>query len=289
MKPNKSFALAPTFLVDPENVLDNRSLVRTGTYSDGNCFFHALLRAIDIQYRKQTTHYAHLRIVEQFRKNLVEWITPEVFQSLGNGEQVRLYFMTEFNLLLEESSKNEENDALLDIIHKLLPYSVIEREILPLVLNKHSDSFYKLFCWQTEKYIRAQLTKTDSQKVQLLCSHMRNHFIRLFKSAHQNAIEKFKTKMQTMGEYVDSFQMECISKYTGYNFVFIDETRGNGYSGISHMVNFDENRKCLVFLWVDENHFEIVGEVEHKNIINRIFDSDDKLIQTLVEQHAIQT
>jgi hypothetical protein len=55
------------------------------------------------------------------------------------------------------------------------------------------------------------------------------------------------------------------------------------------MVNFDENRKCLVFLWVDENHFEIVGEVEHKNIINRIFDSDDKLIQTLVEQHAIQT
>lgn len=281
IKPNKTFTLNTSFLSEPID----RTLVRTGTYGDGNCFFHALLRAIDIQYRKQTTHYAHLRIVEKFRKDLVEWITPDVFKKLGDGEQVRLYFLTEFNLLLEQATPS--SDPIMGIITTVLPYTVIDKEILPLILNKHSENFYKLFCWETEKYLRNKLSTVDPRKLQLICNTMRTHFIDLFKQAHENAINKFKEKMLRMNEYVDSFQMECISLYTGYNFVFIDDSTDTGYSGISHIVTFDENRKCLIFLWIDENHFEIVGELEHKNIINRIFPSDDPLIKTLLDLHSI--
>lgn len=285
IKPNKTFTLSASFLNEPTE----RTLVKTGTYADGNCFFHALLRAIDIQYRKQTTHYAHLRIVEKFRKDLTDWITPEVFQKLGDGEQIRMYFLTEFNQLLEQEASTNTSDPLLNIVHTVLPYKVIDKEILPLILNKHTDSFYKLFCWESEKYVREKLRTIDAQKLQAVCNYMRTHFIELFKKAHVNALNNFKDKMGRMNEYVDSFQMECISLYTGYNFVFIDENKDSGYSGITHVVNFDENRKCLIFLWIDENHFEIVGELENKNIINRIFSSDDVLVKTLLEQHAVQT
>ena len=282
MKPNKTHTLDITFIQD-SNISNDRNFVRTGTYGDGNCFFHAVLRAIDIQYRKQTTHYGHLKIVEKFRKDLSEWITTEVFQKLGDGEQLRLYFLTEFNSLLEKDTKQ---DPVLTIVNTLLPYSVIEKEIIPQILNKQSENFYKLFCWECEKYIHNKLDgHSDSQKINMICTHMRNHFINLFKKAHANALTNFKLKMSTMGEYVDSFQMECISLYTGYNFLFIDESKDNSYVGISHVVNFDSNRKSLVFLWVDGNHFEIVGELENKNMINRIFASDDPFIKSLSEKY----
>jgi hypothetical protein len=89
-----------------------------------------------------------------------------------------------------------------------------------------------------------------------------------------------------MGEWVDALQMECIARYTGYNFVFIREQEGDTYPGLSHVVSFDPSRQCLLFLWIGENHFEIIGDLEKKNIINRVFSSDDPLIQGLTRENA---
>lgn len=49
IKANKTFTLDIPLITKN---LPERRLVRTGTYGDGNCFIHALLRAIDIGYRR---------------------------------------------------------------------------------------------------------------------------------------------------------------------------------------------------------------------------------------------
>ncbi|NBP59371.1 hypothetical protein EBU71_23010 [bacterium] len=90
-----------------------------------------------------------------------------------------------------------------------------------------------------------------------------------------------------MGEFVDSTQMECLSQYTGYNFIFIEYEKDKAYTGHTHMVSFDKNLKCLIFLWVDQNHFEIIGELEAKNMINRIFNADDALIELLSDPNSL--
>lgn len=276
IKANKSFTISlPNFELD-------RTLVRTGTYPDGNCFIHALLRAIDGNYRKQSSHLNHLRIVEQFRKDLVEWLTPEIYQTLGNGEHVRLGFLTEFNSLLKDESEKEVQTEMHRILYKLLPYSIMDLEVIPLALENKEEGFYKTFCKEIRKRLQQKLSVLKNEsKTQEIIRYGIEYFMGLFQSAHERSIQHFKEQLGMMGNFTDSIQMECISKYIGYNFLFIDERTEDSYKGISHIVSWDNQRKTLIFLWVSENHFEIIGELEGKNVINRIFESEDSLIERI--------
>jgi hypothetical protein len=263
--------------------LPERSLVRTGTYGDGNCFFHALLRAIDTSYRRQSSYHLHLKLVERFRSDIVEWLTPELFQELGKGEPMRLGFLTELNNLIDETIEDidEHPSPTIRILYKIVTKQEIDDSILPQSLK--DENFYVSFCKQVEKIIREKLRTVPKNKVDSLCSQAHDHFVHLFKQAHHQSIESFKSKLLKMGEYADSTQMECISRYTGYNFIFIHHEKDNEmYNGNFEIVSFDTNLKCLIFLWINENHFEIVGELEDQNMINRIFDAKDPLIQSLM-------
>jgi len=275
-----------TLTIDIPSISKNvphRSLVRTGTYADGNCFFHALLRAIDTGYRRQTSYPLHLKLVERFRSDIVDWLTLETFQELGNGEHKRLAFLMALNQLFDQTIFDIENhpSPTIRILYKLITKKDIDEEILPQALK--DENFYLSFCKQAEAMIRQKLKTVPKNKVDSLCTQAHDHFIHLFKVAHEQSIENFKSKLLKMGEYADSLQMECISKYTGYNFIFIHHEKDNEmYNGNFEIVSFDTNLKCLIFLWINENHFEIVGELEDQNMINRIFDAKDPLIQSLM-------
>jgi hypothetical protein len=278
IKANKTFTINfPTIT----KALPQRTFVRTGTYGDGNCFIHALLRAIDTGYRRQSSYSLHLKLVERFRRDITEWITPEIVKGLGNGEPLRLGFLTEFNHLLEQNytTLSDHPSPVIRVLYQLVPKQEMDEHIIPHVLKQ--ENFYIAFCEQVEKNIRPKLKNVQPEKVENLCKQIHEHFIHLFQEAYKQAIDKFKNKFSRMGEYVDSTQMDCISQYTGYNFIFIQYEKDTAYPGQTHMVTFDKNLKCLIFLWIDENHFEIIGELEDRNMINRIFDANDPLIELL--------
>jgi len=258
-----------------------RTLVRTGVYADGNCFLHALLTAIDPKYRKQSTHYAHLKVVREFRKDLVEWVTPERFRQLGQGEPLRIHFLDAFNQVLDDAYIAPDPSAYEEILRSLLSRADIDQHVLPECVNAKVDNFYLSFCRAVDQRLRKALHQCAPEKVKALCAWVQRYFIGLFEKAHVQSLEHFRDRLVRMGEWVDTLQMECIARYTGYNFVFIREREGDAYPGLSHVVTFDPTRQCLVFLWVGENHFEIIGELEKKNIINRVFTADDALIQGL--------
>lgn len=279
IKANKTFTINIPIVTKeyPE-----RNMVRTGTYGDGNCFFHALLRAIDTGYRRQNSYHFHLKLVERFRQDISEWITHEHFQALGKGEQLRLSFLTELNELLDKNYNqiDQHPSPVIRIIYKLISKEEIEKQVIPESINK--SNFYLAFCSQMESLVRKKLTTVNQSKVDALCKELITHFIQIFKTVHDNSLENFKRKFSKMGEYTDSTQMECIARYTGYNFIFIHHEQDNQpVQGLTHIVSFDSNLKTLIFLWVDENHFEIIGELEDKNLINRVFDSKDPVVELL--------
>lgn len=261
-----------------------RTLVRTGVYADGNCFIHALLTAIDPKYRKQSTHYAHLKVVREFRKDLAEWLTAERFQQLGHGEQFRMQFMDAFSHVLDDAYNTSEPSAYEEILRTVVTRADIERDIIPIALLPKKDNFYVSFCRDVDQRLRKALHACAPEKVQALCVWVQQYFVKLFQTAHEQGLEQFRERLARMGEWVDALQMECISRYTGYNFLFIREQEADTYPGLSDMVSFDPSRQCLVFLWVNKNHFEIIGDLEKKNIINRVFSADDPFIQGLQQQ-----
>jgi hypothetical protein len=168
------------------------------------------------------------------------------------------------------------------IIYKLVPYSVLDSEILPTALKNKEDGFYKTFCKEIRNRLRQKLSLLkDDNKMQEIIRYALEYFMGVFQTAHERSIQHFKEQLCTMGTHTDSIQLECISKYTGYNFLFIDERTEDSYKGISHIVSWEDKRKTLIFLWVAENHFEVIGELEGKNVINRIFDSEDPLIERI--------
>lgn len=283
IKPNK------TIIYDcPEisYLLNNRTLMRTGAYADGNCFYHALLRAIDTNYRKQNNVISHSRIVEKFRKDISEWVSKDIYQSLGKGENCKLSFQQEFNDILKEYYGNIEEHPqdidinVLQIIFQILPLETIDTKIIPNILSKpKNDNFYVKFCAETSKFLREQIGKKISkEKLSYLCNQMCDYFIWLFEQTHERIFHRFKSSLKKMGYFADSIQLECISKYVKYNFLFLNEATGKPYEGFSHIVSFIPSRETIIFLWVNENHFEIIGELEENNIINRIFSSDDPLV-----------
>lgn len=278
IRPNKKYAFDL-----PSLNHEKRSLVRTGTYPDGNCFIHALLRAIDNAYRKQDSQAMHVHLVGEFRKKIYDWITPEVFYSLGNGVQLKLYFSSELNHLLDQQyAKTHEVESIYHIVQHLVPRTYIDQVIIPNI--QHEENFYSAFLKKAELHIRTQLRGYDEEKTRAVCNLMSKYFIDLFQEAHQLAYQNFRNKMRTMNEYVDSFQMECISKFVNYNFLFVDNNTSDVYQGLSHVVSFDHSRDCVLFLWVNENHFEVLGVLEHGNIINRVFKSNDPLIRRIYQK-----
>jgi hypothetical protein len=285
IKANKTFTIT---IPKVAKEFPERNMVRTGTYADGNCFFHALLRAIDIGYRRQTSYHLHLKLVERFRRDITEWITPEWFNKAGNEEHLRVAFLTELNEQLRRQIEQSQDhpSPIIRAIYKLISIKDFEEHLIPEAM-KH-ENFYLSFCQSAEQLVRQKLAQVDQERVQSLCSQMYTHFIQQFQRAHTNHLENFKSKFSKMGEYTDSTQIQCIAQYTGYNFIFIRNDQDNEiYSGLSHVVSFDTNLKgTIVFLWVDKDHFEIIGELEPNNMINRIFDSNDPLIQLLMNSNS---
>jgi hypothetical protein len=275
LQPNRTntFIISDTLIKD--DTLTKRCFVKTGVYSDGNCFTHCILRAIDSNYRKQNNYTEHIKIVENFKKKLLEWLTFEKYKNLGNSEVFKLNFIEHLTKLLSNENKN----LVLQILTSDLLINDILSNLLSIEIGKE---FYTKFCKLAEKKLEEKLqNQVDSSKIILLKKQIWEYFVPLFKEAHDNAYNSFKEQLGTMNVFSESSHMECISDFIGYNLLFITQDK-NGepvvYKGNEHMSNFDENRKTLIFLWISENHFEIIGELDSHQYINRIFDSDDNFV-----------
>lgn len=285
LRPGKT-KIYPCARTDPLN----RTLVRTGTYGDGNCFVHAILTAIDPAYRKEKSAHGHAQRAKTFRQQLADWVTPERFRALGNGEPMRIHFMTALNGILDRDYETTPINPYNEVLHSVLPRATIDAEVIPGALNAANSGFYVAFLRATDTHVRAKMAPSVPAKhLEQFCGWMHKYFVECFERAHTLALDEFKARLARSGEFVDSLQMECIAHYTGYNFVFLhDDNDDNApaYAGSEHVLAFDLDRQCLVFLWVHETHFEIVGELEHKNVINRVFNAGDPLIEALRHETA---
>ena len=246
--------------------------VRTGASGDGNCFFHSLLRAIDGDY-KNDSYETQLSKVENIRNFIAEHITQDIYTSLGNGEHRRLLFFASFRRYLEHPFRGEafENIAL-----KL---TNLEKAFEEACSSSTQKNFYHTFWSKVQAQIREQVKEITaleriSKKIETWC---RNTFLQ----AYNQAFQKFVESIRAMNTDVEAVHMECIAKVLEKNFIFLREVDGvvQPYQEITSL-----DYPTLVFLWIQDCHYEIIGRYEKNKSVTRLFDNNDVWIKKIQQK-----
>jgi hypothetical protein len=255
----------------------HQTFVRTGVSADGNCFFHCVLRATDSDY-KRLDYTQQLERVQQLRKKIVNAITPELFAELGNSQTRRLFFFQMLNQLLEKGFPKDSVGELLE--QKISLSKILERS------SSGSEGFYITFMKILQEEFVSHFGSTAWEK----CFQYIEKFIcDSFEQAHKNALEHFRNSIESMGSFIGSTEIECISRILEKNFLFmqpdsLDENVLIPYPSVYSIINV--SWPFFVIVWF-KDHFEILGRVREgrePKTWERSFKYHDRFVRWILDE-----
>ena len=266
------------------------NLVRTGTFSDGNCFFHSIFQCSSINYRKMKEK-ERITYVEEFRKKLSgisidEWINSSPSNGLIIEENLR-FFLEDFENKLNTEVSNydidEEYIPTYKIIFEIMPTSIYFSKTSD-ILNKELDfkNSKKLFGKSLADTLKKRIEELENEDNETLEQHRKLYFYdklkdlgyKIYGLALQKSYQDFIEKLKN-GVWTDQYTISYISNFLKLNILFIDASTRFPYKGLGNQ-NFDKN---IILLWIDENHFESIGILKDANVVEREFSSNHEIIK----------
>lgn len=281
--------------------------VRTGTLNDGSCFVHALLQAYSIDYRKcdieEKQNFAK-SVREKISKNLskTEW------EELGNGEVSKVVFQGKVMSLFEELydfinkdaqnaiSQLFENEELkksipiFKILFSALPLSIFtdnNKGILPKSFQKNQNKSLDvckddivhtsvLFLLKELKVVSESKRDVFVERFSMLLRTILNH-------AEKTVFTEYRKVLSQPNNHIDQFYIGLISNKFDRDIYFINAETQEPYL-IGGDIDY-KNRLSNIILWVNNDHYEILGRVvAGTNNIQREFKTDDRVIKKLREK-----
>lgn len=225
------------------------NLVRTGTIGDGSCFFHTLCYSLFGSYRKMNIQ-KRLQYIQKLRHDLAESITLDRLKLLGNGEIFRMQLITAFRLFCSRLGNVSKYD-----------FNYWDNTVLSELANK-----WKSTDLQDCMRLIVPLTELDNPSMTY----------KLLQQSENHAYNVFKQHIRT--SWADEFFMELASEYFKCNFYFINATNRMVYRMFDSKNIYNKN---IVFCWVEETHYECIGELLEGNHVKRVFTNTDDLILQL--------
>ena len=285
-------------------------IVRTGTVSDGSCFFHALLHAYSKKYvemdKKERQNF-----VRQIRLDIAKHINIKNWQKITDGVISKVPFQEKINKILHNfftflSSNNysfscpdtnkvikelnceedEYNKSLYNIIFELVPVqNGFEKNILPksysLCESKTIDSCIEYIIENTLDYLSnvEEFNHIDSEKKEYIINNTSNMLKVILSISKKSCFKNYIKNIENSKEPIDSYTVSVISDYFKRDIYFLDSKNRIPYNFSA--INNVKNRKSIVILWVKEYHYEIIGKMHPNNKIQREFSHDDPFIQKI--------
>lgn len=286
---------------------ENYVMTRTGTIPDGSCYFHSILHGCSKRYYIMNNEEKK-KYVKILRSKLALKITKENWEELGYGiissikfqENISEILINFYKFILKDrtaSGKITQNviNSLIDkdgqnlifykIMIELIPLEVFEKQILPKSFSNQTQKIKEMnisFKEQTIEYFDNMklLSKINSQeKIDCLRKNI-IHFINIIsKEAEDFSFNKFKSDIKNPSKYVDEYMMGIISEYFDIDIYFIDGKNRMPYQNNSS--KYIKNRKSIIILWVNDNHYEIIGILLPGNHIQRSFEPDHPIIKKI--------
>lgn len=283
-------------------------LVRTGTIEEGSSFFHALLHAYSKEYASMSNK-ERMKFVRKLRASMAGKIDRESWENLGKGLiaivpfqdnlnniLVNFYrFMNDDNKARGASTKrvikgligeNGQNFDLYKLLTELIPIDAFQSIILPSAFTKRDkvkiSTCANLIVEDTLLYLskKDEIKSIPSDKASYICSVTTKFISTILDEAKESAYKEYLRGLQTIGEEVDSYTIDFVSTRFNRDIYLLNGNDRLPYKN-SYTVNSLEQRKSIVVLWIDKNHYEVVGRLLPGNRVQREFDCDDPIIEKL--------
>jgi len=289
----------------------NETLVRTGTIGDGSCLFHALLHAYSKNYANNMSMNMRSQFISRIRKSISKKINQEKWEELNNGlvskilfqENVHLILVNFYDFILNNEGQTkakgritrkvvrnviqDDNDVeIFKLVTELVPLEMFEKNILPQVydetMNVRIAQCTENIIAQTLSYMDTldEMNSAEPEKADFAKKIMHEFLQNVSAVAEKSAFRKYISQIKDPSEDIDTFAINLISERFDRDIYFI-----NGNTRLPYMnCSTDDNlkgRTSVVILWVEENHYEIIGRLLADNRVQREFDPADPFIQKL--------
>jgi hypothetical protein len=291
--------------------LDTSSrLVRAGTIADGSCFYHAVLHARSQTYRMMK-NYKRRQYVKKTRKVISSKMNKKKWHNLSDGvianvsfqeglsvllDDVENYFITDRvcktnlgntvvrRLINTDLLETEKKKDLCTLLFRLFPKKDLIKEVLgptyDINTERYLPSVKKTILHNSMIAFRKKIReKTES-------SRKRNDFSVNYKamlsfiidSCANHAFKKYTDNIEDTTVSVDSYTITLLSDTYNRDIYFIDAKTRMPYPLLNR--RHIKGRKSIVLLWVNDNHYEVIGRQNKKNITWE-FECSDPLIDTI--------
>lgn len=275
---------------------DGVVLGKIQTLKDGSCFFHAVLNAVCNKY-SELDNDQKAKFVSDIRRQLADSTSMYNWEKLNGGivsmvlfqENIRNTIDGFYSLILTQTAPNNVNsiksifkdliydDKTLEIYTRVIKTINLEKviELLVMAYNKTNsiDKAIEYFKSYISDYILLTL-KEDNR--------LEKYGLKLFGAisvfSKNQAYELFITTLQDPTKSIDTSMMSLMSDMFRRNIYFIDNSTKEkyGYSVVSA-----KYKKCIVLLWIDNNHFETVFQIDTTGVKTLEFTTNSTLIKQL--------
>jgi hypothetical protein len=229
-------------------------IIRTGTISDGSCFFHALFYALSSTYRGLDEEQ-RIQLIHKVRKEIGNSITTDKWKTLGDGEIFRLQMSSGLR------------DAVIHLCIKLYP-DPNEQHIM---VNKWDNDLLPKLVWTGDIQDNFQAMLNEMFKGAALDAK------NILQVVEKETFDNFIAHIET--DWVDEFGIDIASEYVKSNIHFIQASNRKVYKTFSkHQYN-----RNVVLCWIDDAHYECLGKIINGDKVQRVFSNNNSFIINLTK------
>jgi hypothetical protein len=213
------------------NNIDSSVLYRSGTVDDGSCFFHAVLKSIDIEYSMLSRDDKEL-LVKELRREMASSITFDEWRELSNGYLSGGLVYRRFSQWL---LKNKHSDVLEKIDNNLKGGDIFE--FMESAKDDINHNVYSAFLKNVEESYKMYTQKLGDSKTWV--------------GYDDSAVDVF----------------EYVSNYFGVNIYIMEGHSGGRLYKSAECSSRYQNRPSILILWVGSSHYESVGRLQNGEIV----------------------
>lgn len=253
---------------------ENDQIVRTGTIADGSCFFYAVMQAIKKGYGKLSRD-EQVSLVREYRRNLP--LSKEKWNSIYNGTLARVGIdgVDGFDTIFWKSLRNENQvfaGRNVSILNAIDPRFGMK-------------NFYENL--KNSKYEIMNLIEFKEAIVSVFTKYIKNvsfandaiaQLKQILEESENEAYDKFVEFVRTPSKWAGQEMLELVGNDINRDIYILDGSNGNVYPlGCEHT----QKRKSIILLYQGGQHYECIGVRHPSGVIQREFDFEDNLIQTI--------
>lgn len=281
-------------------------LIRTGTVSEGSCFYHSVLKGLNKDNYSKMNEKDKLKYMIKLRNDIANTISLEYYKkNLNNISSLRLsqkldkFLKLLYDFINNPASmlkKDKNIDFLTEIINnsitvfKMITTVITKDEFVGIIQDKDITSspsideyitnFYKKLYSIFLQKLEEEGVHLSQEKLDICNSKIKKNITTLFNSIVKKQYEQYKKELRSTNEWASDLMFSIVADYLGVDIYFIN-INNNEVIAYDHVSKGD--RPSVVVGSINETHFENIGIIDEDKNITRLFEPDHPFIIKLKE------